>query len=524
MVKTLVTGTLEVRVLKAKNLVNKDGMFSGKSDPYALVVLDGKTIGKTKTIDNNLSPVWKERFTSELDGHYESLVVQVWDSNTLKDEFLGEYSFKMAKLNTKGKKHGWFELQQGSHHHKVSGSIRLKIFLKTNKADSFTVKDSAFPQRRDCRVTLYQDAHVGEDSVPEEFAKVAPWIVKNNAFEDIYTAIANAKKFVYITGWSVKPTLSLLRRRDINGGRLTTGELLKMKADEGVCVMVHVWDEKLSTNMGFGMIKMQGLMNTFDEEVRTFFANSKVHTQLSFRDGSATNQFIWTHHQKSVIIDAPFNGNQQKRRVIAFVGGLDVTYGRWDTPAHHLYKSLKLEHANDFHTAWPVTYKVGPREPWHDIHSKVEGEIAYDVLTNFEQRWRKQAAKRSDLLFNVTSDPDIVKYKFRDDPEVWNVQFFRSISSFSATIEGVEKGIQNAYINAIRVAKKFIYLENQYFMGSAPHWATEQNSGCNNQIPFELASRISKSLDEGQQFMVYIVLPMFPEGVPSDTAIQEMLQ
>lgn len=40
----------------------------------------------------------------------------------------------------------------------------------------------------------------------------------------------------------------------------------------------------------------------------------------------------------------------------------------------------------------------GPREPWHDLHCKIEGPAAYDILTNFEQRWRK-ATKWSD--FNI---------------------------------------------------------------------------------------------------------------------------
>jgi len=31
----------------------------------------------------------------------------------------------------------------------------------------------------------------------------------------------------------------------------------------------------------------------------------------------------------------------------------------------------------------------GPRQPWHDLHCKIEGPAAYDILTNFEQRWRK---------------------------------------------------------------------------------------------------------------------------------------
>ena len=35
---------------------------------------------------------------------------------------------------------------------------------------------------------------------------------------------------------------------------------------------------------------------------------------------------------------------------------------------------------------------AGPREPWHDVHCRLEGPAAFDVLTNFEQRWHKQVS------------------------------------------------------------------------------------------------------------------------------------
>ena len=36
------------------------------------------------------------------------------------------------------------------------------------------------------------------------------------------------------------------------------------------------------------------------------------------------------------------------RRLIAFVGGLDLTGGRYDTPNHELFKTLLDEHDGDF--------------------------------------------------------------------------------------------------------------------------------------------------------------------------------
>ena len=73
--------------------------------------------------------------------------------------------------------------------------------------------------------------------------------------------------------------------------------------------------------------------------------------------------------------------------------------GRYDTPDHELYASIMAEHENDFHNNFVKNPQalVGPREPWHDIHSKVEGPIAQDVFTNFHERWRKQCKNETRL-------------------------------------------------------------------------------------------------------------------------------
>lgn len=50
----------------------------------------------------------------------------------------------------------------------------------------------------------------------------------------------------------------------------------------------------------------------------------------------------------------------------------------------------------------PCCVAPGPRESWHDIHCRVEGPAGWDVLLNFEQRWRKQS-KLPGLLLNMTT-------------------------------------------------------------------------------------------------------------------------
>lgn len=48
-------------------------------------------------------------------------------------------------------------------------------------------------------------------------------------------------------------------------------------------------------------------------------------------------------------------------------------------------------------------------------------------------------------------------------------------------------------------------------------------AGADNVIPMELALKIVNKIRENERFSVYIVIPMWPEGVPSSAAVQEIL-
>lgn len=59
---------VRVHVLEARDLVAKDtymmGLVKGKSDPYAKLRV-GDRLFKTKTIKQNLNPVWNEVYEVE---------------------------------------------------------------------------------------------------------------------------------------------------------------------------------------------------------------------------------------------------------------------------------------------------------------------------------------------------------------------------------------------------------------------------------------------------------------------------
>ena len=179
-----------------------------------------------------------------------------------------------------------------------------------------------------------------------------------------------------------------------------------------------VWSEKTS-----GTTVEKGFMNTHDMETFNLFKNTKVKCALAPRELERNeltdylqNEFAsgtYTHHQKSVIVDAPIqtltlnvsHDAVGTRRLLAFVGGLDLTGGRWDTPMHELFSSLMNEHLDDFRNsnAKSVPPEQGPRQPWHDIHMRVEGPAAHDVFLNFYERWLKQGA-RYDISAGFTTN------------------------------------------------------------------------------------------------------------------------
>jgi len=93
-------GTIILSVLRANNLMNLDSGAQGVSDPFAkvnAVNAEGKQLIKfqTKTIDNNLNPIWNERFSIILNAPTSQITVdvQLFDEDPLgTSDPLGHYS------------------------------------------------------------------------------------------------------------------------------------------------------------------------------------------------------------------------------------------------------------------------------------------------------------------------------------------------------------------------------------------------------------------------------------------------
>eukprot|EP00755_Sulcionema_specki_P006403 Sspe_Gene.35353::Locus_17136_Transcript_1_1_Confidence_1.000_Length_2533::g.35353::m.35353/K01115/PLD1_2; phospholipase D1/2 len=351
-------------------------------------------------------------------------------------------------------------------------------------------------------------------------------------------------------GWSVNVNLRLLREdRHIlknypefeqygkKDDTITVGELLRWKADHGVAVTVMVWGEATSIS---GV--SEGMAGTGSGQTFAYFSPTKVAVRaMERKGGDLSTNYVITHHQKGIICDAPqlspeiVSAAGAKRRVVAFMGGLDITGGRYDTPGKDLYGTLQTIHADDFYqNCVPLTGAPGtifPRQPWQDIHLKLEGQAAYDIARNFEHRWMTQTAPENhSLVYGIFTKGDILKPEEDvvmdpDHPEAWDVQYFRSIDTYSDThAKGVEADCARAWIAAIERSERFIYIENQYFMGSSQFWKSGKSDYTPvNCIPITIVERVRRAIKEGHNWTAYIIIPMFPEGLPDAAPMQEIL-
>ncbi|KAH7574130.1 hypothetical protein JRO89_XS03G0255700 [Xanthoceras sorbifolium] len=540
---------------------------------YATVDLDKARMARTSMVDRHPStPEWNESFRIFCAHMISNVVFTIKDDNPIGATLIGRAYVPVMDVIRGYIVNRWVPIYD-ENRNPVPGGSKIQVKLEyvdvvddSNwsqgiKSPQFDgVPYAFFNQRQGCKVTLYQDAHV-----PDNFKPIIPLTGEKSyefhrCWEDIFDAIVNAKHFIYITGWSVYTEITLIRDpgRPKPGGDTTLGQLLRRKADEGVLVLMLVWDDRTSVEE----LKKDGLMATHDEETEAYFRNTNVHCVLCPRIADNSRSIIqgyqigtmFTHHQKTVVVDSavvvevPDEG-LQKRRIVSFVGGIDLCDGRYDTQEHPLFSTLNTIHHQDFHQpnfTGSSIRKGGPREPWHDIHCKLEGPVAWDVLYNFEQRWRKQVGDKYIIPPNKLGELVVhPSSTVSSDTEAWNVQLFRSIDGGAVTgfpedpkeaakvglVTGkdnvIDRSIQDAYINAIRRAKNFIYIENQYFLGSSYGWLSRDirvpDIGALHLIPKELSLKIVSKIEAGERFAVYVVIPMWPEGIPESGSVQAIL-
>lgn len=257
----------EIRSSRSHRKIHHHGKII-TSDPYVTISVPQATLGRTRVISNSPNPKWNERFHIPLAHPMAYLDIRVKDNDVFGADTMGKVLISAEKIATGEVISDWFPLLSPSGKPpKPDTALRLKLkFIPCDKNPLYRhgiagdplqkgVRNTYFPLRKGSSITLYQDAHVCKDNKMPEIG-LDNGLIREHArcWEDICYAIAEAHHLVYIVGWSVFHKVKLIREPTKplpRGGDLTLGELLKYKSQEGVRVLLLVWDDKTSHDKFF---------------------------------------------------------------------------------------------------------------------------------------------------------------------------------------------------------------------------------------------------------------------------------
>ncbi|CAD0094222.1 unnamed protein product [Aureobasidium vineae] len=370
------------------------------------------------------------------------------------------------------------------------------------------------------RNTIWSLKHRFDSFAPVRKNVFARWLVDGrDHMWQVSRAIDNARSFVYIHDWWLSPELYLRRPAAISQ-KWRLDRLLLRKAQEGVKIFVIVYRN----------IESAIPIDSEYTKASLLDLHPNICVQRSpnqFRQ----NQFFWAHHEKLVVID----------NAMAFVGGVDLCFGRWDDPHHSLTDDkltgfeLDMEgpRTADNCQVWPGKdysnprvqdfYALDrpyeemydrtkvPRMPWHDIAMTIVGQPARDVARHFVQRWnyilRQRVPSRPTPILLPPPEFDQSELERLGMTGTCQVQILRSCTSWSiGTPNKTECSIMNAYVYLITNSEHFVYIENQFFITSCVVEGTQ----INNKIGDALVERIELAHQRGDKWRACLIIPLMP--------------
>ena len=264
------------------------------TDAFVETSLDDLKIASTHCIVDDLEPKWNESYSLDVCHYVEKVCFQVNDEESIGHEKIGTVKFKAIDLQDGEKREadrGYPIQGKSKGRRREQGRLFLTIqYIPDSQNEDLSYDiESYFPAQRNCRVTLYQDAHApdekfacpheedtsnsDDDEEKEEKEEEGMKMLSHNScWKDVYSALIQAEELICITGWSVWTELKLLRGKEQNKDQRTLGQILVDKACRGTRVYVMVWDEKMTG--GIAGSTGLGVMGTHDEETCSFFKNT----------------------------------------------------------------------------------------------------------------------------------------------------------------------------------------------------------------------------------------------------------
>lgn len=234
-------------------------------------------------------------------------------------------------------------------------------------------------------------------------------------YDDVANDMERAKHEIYITDWWMSPEVYLKRPIPATNGvpsciRFRLDQILKRAADRGCKIFILLYREFEQALPNKSQYTQQTLMN--------------LHPNIEVIRHPGNLIFLWSHHEKTVIID----------QSVVYMGGLDLCYGRFDLPDYPLceplddatkiyfpgqdYSNVRIKDFSDvdqFYTTLIDKYST-PRMPWRDIAIRLKGPVTKDVTRHFIQYWNfaksdLEGSNRRNFLYKKNFDEESANKK-----------------------------------------------------------------------------------------------------------------
>lgn len=274
----------------------------------------------------------------------------------------------------------------------------------------------------------------GQNSCAVSNAKRASFLVDGEAyFATFVAACERAQKSILILAWDFD-SRTVLRFDENHQPLETMGEFLNRLCHQNRRLRIRIldWD--------FPMV-----YGTDREYSPIFGLQWKPHRHIQFRFDD-THPLAGSHHQKVVVIDDK----------LAFTGGLDITNKRWDSPSHA---------PNDPRRK----FCDEPYPPFHDVMIAFDGEAAREMAEIARARWTS-ATHRKIKPVSAAGDP-------------WPMELPVNMSDVGLAISSTQppvgdkagvRFVEALYLDMVRSARRYIYIENQYFTSEIVGAALEE--------------------------------------------------
>jgi phospholipase D1/2 len=284
---------------------------------------------------------------------------------------------------------------------------------------------------------------VGQNCYLTARAGRAAFLIDGDAyFKTVAKAMCRATRSILIIGWDFHSQTQLHTDGECAGPQLL-GDFLNHLARRKRSLHVHVliWDYPMLFAKGRELPPIYGF-------------GWKPHRRVNVRYDDKCPVGA-SHHQKIVVIDD----------VLAFCGGLDLTQSRWDTPEHWAADPRRANAGSD---------KIYP--PFHDVMMAVDGDAARALAKVAHERWSAAVGKPIPKV-----RPGFDPWPPELQPAMTDVEVAVSRTIAPTEVSAGVREVEALYLDMIAAAKRYIYIEGQYFtsdlLGSALAKRLEEPDG-----------------------------------------------